>query len=70
MQKHDLRLTKFIKHSPTFQTNMHFYMQSLTQLPMELPDDMAGNWRITLIAEFGDEGKSECFRVKFDLVEG
>lgn len=45
-------------------------MQSLTELPMELPDDMAGNWRITFISEFGDEGKKECMRVKFDLVDG
>jgi hypothetical protein len=45
-------------------------MQSLTDTPMNFPDDMAGNWRLTFISEFGDEdGKKECMRIKMDLVE-
>jgi hypothetical protein len=49
------------------QTVIYFPMQSLTDLPMEFPDDMEGNWRVTLIAQFED-GKKECRRARFDLV--
>lgn len=43
-------------------------MEKMNDLPFVFPTSFEGEWRLILIGDFG-EGKKECFRVRFDLVD-
>jgi len=49
---------------------VNFKYQSLSDVPFEFTPAHIGQWRLTLMGEFGDEdGKKECVRIRFDLAE-